>query len=124
MVKFLNTGQACISPNRIYVHRSLYDAFLETLEKRVRALKVGQGEQEGVSIGPLIDDRAVAKMEEQVSDAREKGARVLVGGDRLDVDGMGGTTFYAPTVLADVNAGHADLRRGDLRAHRGGHAFR
>ncbi|WP_022877743.1 NAD-dependent succinate-semialdehyde dehydrogenase [Microbacterium sp. B19] len=102
LVKFLNTGQACISPNRIYVHRSLYDAFLETLEKRVRALRVGQGEQEGVSIGPLIDERAVAKMQEQVGDARDKGARVLVGGDRVAVDGMAGTTFYAPTVLADV----------------------
>lgn len=102
LVKFLNTGQACISPNRIYVHRSIYPAFVETLEQRVRALTVGKGDQEGVTIGPLIDERAIAKMEEQVGDARAKGARVVVGGDRLNIEGLGGTTFYAPTVLADV----------------------
>lgn len=102
LVKFLNTGQACISPNRIYVHRSLYSTFLQTLEERVRAMKVGKGDQDGVTIGPLIDDRAVAKMEEQVGDAKEKGARVVVGGDRVEIDGLGGSTFFAPTVLADV----------------------
>lgn len=102
LVKFLNTGQACISPNRIYVHRSIYDTFLATLRDRVGALKVGKGDQDGVSIGPLIDDRATEKMELQVGDAREKGARVLAGGKRVTVEGLGGTTFYAPTVLADV----------------------
>lgn len=102
LVKFLNTGQACISPNRIYVHRSLYPAFLETLQARVSALKVGAGTDPGVAIGPLIDDRAVAKMQEQVADATERGARVLTGGARTRVDGLGGETFFAPTVLADV----------------------
>jgi len=102
LVKFLNTGQACISPNRIYVHRSLYEAFLDTLQTRVAALKVGQGTEPGVAIGPLIDERAVAKMEQQVRDAREKGARVVLGGERATVDGLAGETFFAPTVLADV----------------------
>jgi len=102
LVKFLNTGQACISPNRIYVHRSIYDVFLTTLQERVAALKVGKGDQDGVSIGPLIDDRATEKMESQVGDARDKGARVLAGGERVAVEGLAGTNFYAPTVLADV----------------------
>lgn len=102
LVKFLNTGQACISPNRIYVHRSHYDTFITTLTERVEALKVGAGETAGVSIGPLIDERAVTKMESQVLDAVEKGARVTAGGKRLEVEGLEGKTFFAPTVLADV----------------------
>ncbi|TYP89010.1 NAD-dependent succinate-semialdehyde dehydrogenase [Blastococcus xanthinilyticus] len=102
LVKFLNTGQACISPNRIYVHRSVYDTFVATLEQRIAALRVGRGDHDGVSIGPLIDERAVAKMEAQVLDARTRGARVVAGGERLQVDGLDGTTFFAPTLLADV----------------------
>ncbi|HEY3684740.1 MAG TPA: NAD-dependent succinate-semialdehyde dehydrogenase [Streptosporangiaceae bacterium] len=104
LVKFLNTGQACISPNRIYVHRSVYDAFVDAFDQRVRRLTVGAGDTDGVSVGPLIDERAVAKMAAQVADAREKGARVVAGGARLTVDGLGGTTFFAPTLLADVTA--------------------
>ena len=102
LVKFLNTGQACISPNRIYVHRSIYDAFLTTLQERVAALRIGKGDQDGVSIGPLIDDKATEKMVSQVEDARSKGARVLAGGERVMVEGLAGTNFFAPTVLADV----------------------
>ena len=102
LVKFLNAGQACISPNRIYVHRSHYEKFVDTLTERVRALKVGAGESPGVSVGPLIDERAVTKMESQVLDALEKGARLTVGGKRMEVDGLDGKTFFAPTVLADV----------------------
>lgn len=102
LVKFLNTGQACISPNRIYVHRSIYDTFVATLEQRIAALRVGRGDHDGVSIGPLIDEPAVAKMEAQVVDARTKGARVVAGGERVQVDGLDGTTFFAPTLLADV----------------------
>ncbi|WP_369258164.1 NAD-dependent succinate-semialdehyde dehydrogenase [Geodermatophilus amargosae] len=102
LVKFLNTGQACISPNRIYVHRSLYDTFVATLEQRMSALRVGRGDHEGISIGPLIDERAVVKMEAQVEDARTRGARVVAGGERVQVEGLGGTTFFSPTLLADV----------------------
>lgn len=104
LVKFLNAGQACISPNRIYVHRSHYDVFVATLTERVNALKVGAGDAPGTSVGPLIDERAVAKMEAQVLDALEKGARITTGGARIDVGGLGGKTFFAPTVLADVTA--------------------
>lgn len=102
LVKFLNTGQACISPNRIYVHRSVYDAFLRTLQDRVAALRVGMGDQDGITVGPLIDDSASARMVSQVEDARSKGARVLIGGERIKVEGLAGANFYAPTVLADV----------------------
>jgi succinate-semialdehyde dehydrogenase / glutarate-semialdehyde dehydrogenase len=102
LVKFLNTGQACISPNRIYVHRSKVDEFLGVLIARVQNLKAGNGVEDGVSIGPLIDERALAKMERQVGDAAAKGARVLAGGQRLVDDGLDRGMFYAPTVLADV----------------------
>jgi succinate-semialdehyde dehydrogenase/glutarate-semialdehyde dehydrogenase len=105
LVKFLNTGQACISPNRIYVHRSRVDEFLDVLVKRVQGLKAGSGFEDGVSIGPLIDDAAMAKMESQVADARGKGAQVLVGGERLTDNGLDRGTFFAPTVLADVADG-------------------
>lgn len=104
LVKFLNAGQACISPNRMYVHRSRYEAFIETLGERVAALKVGAGDAPGVSVGPLIDERAVLKMEQQVSDALDKGARLVAGGTRVQVEGLNGKTFFEPTILADVTA--------------------
>jgi succinate-semialdehyde dehydrogenase/glutarate-semialdehyde dehydrogenase len=102
MVKFLNTGQACISPNRIYVHRSRIDEFLRIFVARVTAMKAGSGFTAGVSIGPLIDDQAMGKMERQVSDAAAKGATILAGGHRLVEGELGHGRFYAPTVLADV----------------------
>jgi succinate-semialdehyde dehydrogenase/glutarate-semialdehyde dehydrogenase len=102
LVKFLNTGQACISPNRIYVHRSRVAEFLDVLVGRVSRLKAGSGFDAGVSIGPLIDDQALAKMERQVSEAAGKGASVLAGGRRLTEDELAKGRFYAPTVLGDV----------------------
>jgi succinate-semialdehyde dehydrogenase/glutarate-semialdehyde dehydrogenase len=102
LVKFLNTGQACISPNRIYVHRSQLPEFLDVLVGRVRKLKAGSGFTDGVSIGPLIDDQAMAKMERQVSDAAAKGAAVLAGGSRLTDGELAKGRFFAPTVLGDV----------------------
>ena len=102
LVKFLNTGQACISPNRIYVQRSIAEAFTATLADRVAKMKAGEGFGEGVSIGPLVDEASVAKVDRQVNDARDKGARVLTGGERLTADGLDAGNFYAPTVLADV----------------------
>ncbi len=102
LVKFLNTGQACISPNRIYVQRSIADAFVDTLADRVSKMKAGSGFTEGVSIGPLVDEPSVAKVDRQVRDARDKGARVLTGGERLTADGLDQGHFFAPTVLADV----------------------
>jgi succinate-semialdehyde dehydrogenase / glutarate-semialdehyde dehydrogenase len=102
LVKFLNTGQACISPNRIYVHRSRIEEFLRVLVDRVGKLKAGSGFEAGVSIGPLIDDQALAKMERQVTDAAAKGASVLAGGRRLTEGDLAKGRFWAPTVLGDV----------------------
>lgn len=104
LLKFLNTGQACISPNRIYVHRSIADVFLATLTERVNKMKAGHGSEAGVSIGPLVDEPSVAKVERQVNDAVAKGARVLTGGERLQGDGLDAGHFFAPTVLADVTS--------------------
>jgi succinate-semialdehyde dehydrogenase/glutarate-semialdehyde dehydrogenase len=98
MVKFLNTGQACICPNRIYVQRPVLDRFLEVLTERVRAMRAGNGLNEGVSIGPLIDQAALDKMRRQVADARDKGAQLLAGGEAI----AGAGHFFAPTVLTGV----------------------
>jgi len=102
LVKFLNTGQACISPNRIFVHRSIAEQFLATLADRVGKLKAGNGLEDGVTIGPLIDDGALAKMDEHVTDAVAKGATLVCGGQRLTGESYDAGTFFAPTVLTDV----------------------
>jgi len=104
-VKFLNTGQACISPNRLYVHSSQTDAFIDTLAGRVSKMKAGSGFTDGVTIGPLVNENAVAKVARQVDDARTKGAEVVTGGKRLDEGDLGGGFFYAPTILTGVDAG-------------------
>ncbi|OED38451.1 succinate-semialdehyde dehydrogenase (NADP(+)) [Chromatiales bacterium (ex Bugula neritina AB1)] len=102
LVKFLNTGQACICPNRIFVHRNIATAFLETLTARVAKMRVGAGNEPGVAIGPLVNEQAIAKIDAQVTDACSKGAKVLAGGDRL-VDGeFSNGYFYAPTILHGV----------------------
>jgi succinate-semialdehyde dehydrogenase/glutarate-semialdehyde dehydrogenase len=98
--KFRNAGQTCVCANRLYVQRGIAERFVEVLAERVKALRVGRGLEPNVQIGPLIDEQAVAKVERHVSDAVEKGARVVVGGKRLADQG---TRFYAPTVLADVS---------------------
>jgi succinate-semialdehyde dehydrogenase / glutarate-semialdehyde dehydrogenase len=102
LVKFLNTGQACISPNRIFVQREIYPEFLSVLSERIGALRAGNGADAGISIGPLIDDRALAKMERHVGDAVGKGARLLAGGQRLTGNGYDNGNFFAPTLLSDV----------------------
>jgi len=98
MAKFRNAGQACISANRILVQRGIYPEFVSRLEKRVRELKVGEGTEPGVDVGPLIDTAALAKVERHVADAVAQGARVLVGGKRVERPG----NFMSPTVLVDV----------------------
>ncbi|WP_233509744.1 NAD-dependent succinate-semialdehyde dehydrogenase [Actinomadura craniellae] len=103
LVKFLNTGQACISPNRIFVQRSILEAFTAELVSRVERLVAGPGNRPGVSVGPLVDDAALEKVSGQVEDAVAKGARLLTGGRRLTEDGLGAGRFFAPTVLADVD---------------------
>jgi succinate-semialdehyde dehydrogenase / glutarate-semialdehyde dehydrogenase len=102
LVKFLNTGQACICPNRIFVHRSVAGPFLDVLRDRVSRLKAGNGLQDGVTIGPLIDEGALAKMDQHVTDAVGQGASLLCGGQRLTGKAYGAGTFFAPTVLTDV----------------------
>jgi succinate-semialdehyde dehydrogenase/glutarate-semialdehyde dehydrogenase len=102
LVKFLNTGQACISPNRIFVHRSILDPFIDELVSRVTRLRGGNGMEEGVGIGPLVDARAVDKVERQVKDAVAKGAELRCGGHRLIDNGLDRGHFYAPTVLTGV----------------------
>ena len=102
LVKFLNTGQACICPNRIFVHKRILTEFIQTLTSRVEKMKVGNGAVEGVTIGPLVDEKAVQKIENQVDDARGKGADVLCGGERLLSEDHQHGYFYSPTVLTGV----------------------
>ncbi|QQX88806.1 NADP-dependent succinate-semialdehyde dehydrogenase [Cupriavidus necator] len=99
--KYRNAGQTCVCANRIYVQAGVYEAFAQKLVAAVAALKVGNGMDDGVRIGPLIDDKAVTKVEEHIADALGKGARLLQGGQRHAL----GHSFFQPTVLADVGAG-------------------
>jgi succinate-semialdehyde dehydrogenase / glutarate-semialdehyde dehydrogenase len=104
--KFRNAGQTCVCANRLYVQRGVYDAFAEKLARRVAALTVGDGASDGVQIGPLIDQKAVAKVEEHIADATAKGATLLTGGKRHAL----GRSFFEPTVLSEVTAGMAVAR--------------
>lgn len=102
LVKFLNTGQACISPNRIFVHEKHAEAFLAELTARVARLRAGNGFEAGNSIGPLINEAALQKVDGQVQDALAKGATLYTGGQRLTDGELANGCFYAPTVLAGV----------------------
>ncbi len=104
LVKFLNTGQACICPNRIFVHKNILPVFLETLTARIEKMRVGNGATDGVAIGPLVDEAALQKVDKQVNDARDKGATVLCGGQRLVQGELDRGYFYAPTVLSNVDS--------------------
>lgn len=104
LIKFLNTGQACICPNRIYVHKSIESEFLATFSQRVKRLNVGNGLKDGVNIGPLVNHAALEKVSRQVEDARSKGATVLCGGSESDDDDCRGGHFYRPTVLSNVSS--------------------
>jgi succinate-semialdehyde dehydrogenase/glutarate-semialdehyde dehydrogenase len=99
--KYRNAGQTCVCTNRFYVHESVYDKFVEKLSAGAAKIKVGNGFEQGVHQGPLIDDQAVAKVEEHVSDALAKGAKVLTGGKKHTLGGH----FYEPTVLSNVSNG-------------------
>ena len=96
--KYRNTGQTCVCANRLLVQDTVYDAFAEKLAAAVAKLKVGNGVDEGVTQGPLIDMQAVEKVEEHIADALAKGARVVTGGKRHAL----GRSFFEPTILADV----------------------
>ncbi|CAN7293141.1 NAD-dependent succinate-semialdehyde dehydrogenase [Paraburkholderia terricola] len=97
--KYRNAGQACVAANRILVQSGVYDRFARKLAEATAALRVGNGMHEGVVQGPLINEDAVRKVEEHISDALRKGARVLTGGKRHALGGC----FFEPTVLADVS---------------------
>jgi succinate-semialdehyde dehydrogenase/glutarate-semialdehyde dehydrogenase len=96
--KFRNTGQTCVCTNRFLVQEEVYEDFANRLTKAVAALRVGDGLEEGVEQGPLIDQDAVLKVEEHIADALGKGARLLLGGQRHALGG----TYFQPTVLAEV----------------------
>ena len=102
--KFRNGGQTCVCPNRVFVHRSVFDAFATKLAAKVAALKVGPASDPASQIGPMINDRAVEKIERHVQDAVAKGAKVLTGGQRLP---HLGPNYYAPTVLSGADASMA-----------------
>ncbi len=104
LVKFLNTGQACISPNRIFVHEFQIDLFLDEFANRVSKLKAGSGFDESVKIGPLVNEAAVIKVEQQIEDALKKGAKLITGGHRLTENGLNKGCFFAPTILTDVTS--------------------
>jgi succinate-semialdehyde dehydrogenase/glutarate-semialdehyde dehydrogenase len=93
-------GQTCVCANRIYAQAGIYDAFVDKLTNAVSKLQVGPGTEAGVTQGPLINEDAVAKVEEHLADAVAKGARVVLGGNRH----ARGGSFFEPTVIADVPA--------------------
>jgi succinate-semialdehyde dehydrogenase / glutarate-semialdehyde dehydrogenase len=98
MSKFRNAGQTCVCANRILVEDAIYDTFSKKLADAVAKLKVGPGDQEGVEIGPLIDQKAIEKVERMVAEALASGATALTGGTKH----AAGAQFYTPTVLANV----------------------
>jgi len=98
--KFRNSGQTCVCANRLYAQDGIYDRFAEKFAARVAAMKIGNGLEPGVMQGPMIDMKAVEKVEEHIADALAKGARVVTGGKRHAKGG----TFFEPTVLADVKS--------------------
>jgi succinate-semialdehyde dehydrogenase/glutarate-semialdehyde dehydrogenase len=98
--KYRNAGQTCVCANRIYVQDGIYDQFADKLVAAVAKLKVGNGVEEGVTQGPLIDEKAVQKVEQHVADALAKGGRLLLGGQRHAL----GHSFFQPTVIADVTS--------------------
>jgi succinate-semialdehyde dehydrogenase/glutarate-semialdehyde dehydrogenase len=98
--KFRNAGQVCVSPNRLFVQESVHDAFVDRLAERVRKLRVGRGFDEGVTLGPLIEEQGFAKVTEHVEDACARGATLVHGGKPHEL----GHTFYEPTILTNVTS--------------------
>lgn len=104
--KFRNSGQTCVCTNRVYAQSGIYDEFCRKLSEKVAALKLGNGLDEGVNQGPLIEEKAVEKVEQHIADALSKGASCLTGGKRSALGG----TFFEPTVLSGVTAQMAVAR--------------
>jgi succinate-semialdehyde dehydrogenase/glutarate-semialdehyde dehydrogenase len=98
--KYRNAGQTCVCANRIYVQDAVYDAFAAKLADKIRAFKVGKGTEPGVTIGPLIDEQGLKKVEEHVADAVAQGAKVVLGGHRHSLGGR----FFEPTLLTGMKS--------------------
>ena len=98
--KFRNTGQTCVCANRIFVHQNIYDEFIKKFTNEVAKIKVGNGMQEDVSSGPLIDANSLAKVKDHVSDALNNGAKIIIGGEMHSLGG----NFYQPTILSNVTS--------------------
>ena len=98
MSKYRNNGQTCVCANRLYIQDGVYDAFVAKLQAAVAKLRVGNGMDEGVTVGPMIDAKAIAKVEEHIADAVSKGARVVAGGKPHESGGL----LFQPTILVDV----------------------
>jgi succinate-semialdehyde dehydrogenase/glutarate-semialdehyde dehydrogenase len=98
--KFRNAGQTCVCANRLLVQDGVYESFAEKLRVAVKAMQVGHGVAEGTQIGPLIDGKAVEKVEEHIKDAVSRGAGIALGGKRHALGG----SFFEPTILTDVTA--------------------
>ncbi len=96
--KYRNAGQTCVCANRLYVQDSVYERFVEKLALKVKAIKVGNGFEAGITQGPMIDDNAIKKIERHVADALDKGAKLLTGGKKI------GNHFYEPTVLTEATS--------------------
>lgn len=97
--KFRNSGQTCVCANRMFVHKNILEAFVKKLSEKVSQLNLGEGTQEGVTVGPLIETKALEKVERLVKQAVDSGAQIKLGGKRVEGDG----NFYPPTILTDVN---------------------
>ena len=97
--KFRSSGQTCVCANRIYVQKGIYDKFVNAFAEKVKSFKVGGGYEDGVTHGPLIHDRAITKVDAHVQDAQKKGAKVLIGGNKLP---KLGPNFFEPTVIRDM----------------------
>ena len=106
VAKFRNIGQACTAANRFIVHESLAEEFAKRITKRVSEFTMGRGTEEGVTIGPLIDNKAVAKADELVQDALTRGATLTTGGHKVE----GAGSYYEATVLTNVQAGSKILK--------------
>lgn len=104
-LKFRNNGQVCVSPNRIFVHASIYERFVSKLIPLVKKMKVGNGLDEGTDIGPLIRENAIEKISKQIQDAVNKGAGLIAGGRRMTINGLESGYFFEPTVLTGVTKG-------------------
>jgi succinate-semialdehyde dehydrogenase/glutarate-semialdehyde dehydrogenase len=98
LCKFRNNGQTCVCANRIYVQAGVYDAFAEKLKARVSQMKVGDGLEDGTDLGPLINEKAITKVQEHIADAKSKGAEVILGGEAHQMEG----TFFGPTIMTGI----------------------